>query len=185
MKTLLTILVCLSLLSNLYAQEAKVNKLQGKYVFYFNEPAREYDVVFSFKSDPISTCPTLDGLIEISMKSAMLEAGAQGRQFDAIIIGTAERDMAIKFKDPALDNSVATVKRNNGKYYYIFCEPSGEYSVVEKIKAFRANQITGQCLSTTQLVEKVMKDALKSEKKNPFNGIIIGNDQLHNSITLK
>lgn len=167
-----------------FAQEARVNKAQGKYVFYYNEPVAKYEVVFSFKTDAVNGCLTISGLVDAMLKAALYEAGVQSKQFDAIIVGAGERDLAIKFLESNADNSLATPQRNNGKYFYVFSEPAKEYQVVEKLKVFRANQMTGGCRSVSAMVDEIVKDALKGEKKGKtFSAIIIGNDQFHNSVS--
>lgn len=182
MKTLFVIILLIPIAS--YSQDqAKVNKVQGKYVFYFNEPANEYDVVFSFKTDALPQCVTMEGIVDATLKAGLYEAGAQSRQFDAILISANERDVAIKFKDGSKDNSLANIKKREGKSYYVYCEPIAKYQVVEKIKVLRANQFNGQCRNTNTMIEEILKDAFKSERKGKaFDAIIVGNDQYHNSI---
>lgn len=99
----------------------------------------------------------------------MYEAGAQGKSFDAIILGKGERDMGIVFtdKENSKDISIARVSKTTGKYVFIECEPINDYDVVEKYKITGAGQklLTGSCPSHQDMIDKLLKKAFKAEKK--------------------
>jgi hypothetical protein len=183
MNKFLTIFFLFSI-SATFAQElAKVNRVEGKYIFYLNEPVSDYDIVFTFKTDLQTTCQTISGLVSSIMRAANYEAGAQGRPYDAIIIGNTERDLAIKFKDTSKDNSLAKPIIFSNKQFFVFSEPGFQYTLVDRVKVFRANQLTNECRSVSKMLEEIMKDVEKLEKKGKkVKGIIVGNDQYHNVI---
>ncbi|MBS1633617.1 MAG: hypothetical protein JST10_13700 [Bacteroidetes bacterium] len=134
-----TLLILMTLMSSLaFAQKnyslARANKINGKLIFYENEPVEPYDVSFTFQNDiGKENDLTQEKIMQKSMVNAGNESANQGRSFDAIIVQhTTKRDIAVIFKDKSRDNSIARVKKHDGILVFIQCEPINNYEVVEK-----------------------------------------------------
>lgn len=170
-------------------QLARIDKIMGKGVFWFNEPVKPYDVVFNFASNYNNNpCPVLSSIINSIMDCAVREAGLQGKLFDAVIIGNGARDIAIKFKSDTSDNSLARMKPLNGKYAFIFSTPSSNYDNVDQIKVFGYDGVWSPvCMTPNQRAEKVLSESKKKIEKDKlnFDGIILGNDAMHEIILLR
>ncbi|KAB2913924.1 MAG: hypothetical protein F9K23_15765 [Bacteroidetes bacterium] len=171
-------------------QQATVKKVSGKYVFYYNEPVQPYETVFTFTTTYPALkkghCYTIAGTADLLMRSAMTEAGAQAKQFDAIIITHGQRDLAVKFKTDTIINNLAVVEKTQSKSVFTFCEPVKQYDVVESIKVRRGDPITGECRQQHKIVEMTLKDAEKSAKKGKsYDAIIQSDNENHLSIKFK
>ena len=80
---------------------ARVQKVSGKYVFLNCEPINEYEVVYEVKAVPLSA-NSVSSTYKISnfvLNKAFKMEKKQGKDFDAVIIGTSKYDLAIKFKE--------------------------------------------------------------------------------------
>ena len=147
-------------------------QLQGKYVFYYAQPMAAYDVAFTFASTPtFNGCPNVAELADACLKSALMEAGAQNRSFDAIIIGTGSRDIAIKFKAESPDNGLERVDKRNNAYTFIMAQPVANYTTTAPLKVVVwEKMVTGRCYTTTQVIDDLLKRAAKEKK--PFDAVI-------------
>lgn len=80
---------------------AKVNKKSGKYIFLNCEPVHEYEVVYNIEIKFVissSQMDTTDEIADMVLKRAFKMQKKEGKEFDAIIVGTQKVDLAIKFK---------------------------------------------------------------------------------------
>lgn len=162
----------------------RTNKTNNKLVFYHNEPINEYEVAFTFKNSIENfNCLSPQELIAESIKNANVEAANQGRIYDALIIGTSDRDMAITWKDKSKDNAIARVKKNEGKLVFIECEPLTNYDIVGKYNISGVGQqlLLGTCPSHQEKVDKLIKKAGKD--KSGFDGVIYGSSK--NDLAIK
>lgn len=154
---------------------ARANKVNGRLVFYHNEPVNAYEVAFTFK-DGIQNfdCNTVDKNMDACVNNANMESGQQGRLYDAVIIGTNNRDMAITFTDKTKDNAITRVKREGGVWLFLGCEPLSNYDVINKLDVSVNiwKMLKGQCPSWEEKIEKLLKKAGK--QKNACDAIIIG-----------
>ncbi len=74
---------------------AKVNQIDGKYVFINCTPAIPYETAFEYTTRLSKMgCPSILEMAEASVKSA----NKKGLPYDAIIVGDTKLDLAIKFK---------------------------------------------------------------------------------------
>lgn len=74
---------------------AKVNQIDGKYVFINCRPAVPYETAFEYTTRLSKMgCPSILEMAEASVKSA----SKKGLPYDAIIVGDTKLDLAIKFK---------------------------------------------------------------------------------------
>jgi hypothetical protein len=163
---------------------ARVNKTNNKLIFYMNEPLMDYEVAFTFKNviEDIN-CKSPQMIIDETIKNANIEAAAQGKIYDAIIIGTSDRDIAITWKDKSKDNSIARVKKMEGKLYFVECEPISNYEVVGKYNVSGIAQaiLLGTCPSHTEKINKLIRKAEKD--KLDFDGVIYGSSK--NDLVIK
>lgn len=146
---------------------ARVGQAQGKYVFCYTQPVAAYDVAFTYQATYTpSQSMTLNTIIAGELTSALTEAGAQLKAFDAILIQPGARDVAIKFRDdvPQDQRALATVPRQEGKELYLFCEPLATYDVVktEGISWYN-HAFGGAYYSFARVEENLLKTAKKSE----------------------
>jgi hypothetical protein len=104
-----------------------------------------------------------------------MEAGAQLKPFDAIILQPGSRDIAIKFKDnvPQADRALATVNREAGKYLFEFCEPVTDYQVIKTERPGWYNKMFGGAYYTLTQVESNLG---KTAQKNPAIQAIVFNE---------
>ncbi len=166
---------------------ARVDKTNGKMVFFWNEPSNDYEVAFTFanKIHDID-CKSPAQIIDASMQNANVETANQGKIYDAIIIGkSTQRDLAVTFKDKSKDNSIARVKRNEGKYIFVQCEPLANYDVIYKgdVSGIGQQILLGSCPTLQEKIDKLLKRATKSKKD--FDGIIYGSSKNDLAIKLK
>ena len=164
---------------------ARVNKVNNKLAFYWNEPINNYEVVFTFGNLITNyNCSSPKQVLDQSVNNANKEAANQGKLYDAIIIGHAtKRDLAIVFTDKTKDNAIARVTKNEGKYLFIECEPLNDYDVVGKynVSGFGQVVLTGDCPSHQSKIDKLMKKATKDHLE--FDGIIFGSSK--NDLVIK
>lgn len=163
---------------------ARANKTNNKLAFFWNEPINEYEVAFTFKNSIENfNCKSPQQVIDASIKNANAEAAQQGRIYDAIILGTSDRDMAITWKDKSKDNAICRVKRNEGKYVYIECEPLANYDIVGKYNISGIGQqiLLGSCPGHQEKCDKLIKKAVKD--KLDFDGVMYGSSK--NDLAIK
>jgi len=78
---------------------ATVQKQQGKYVFLFCEPVAEYEIVDQWVCTVnLSGGSILQDNADELLKDAFKRAKKKGYEFDAVISGSAAKDLAVKFK---------------------------------------------------------------------------------------
>lgn len=188
-KIFLFLITCLSF-STTFAQTdyslARVEKQNNKLVFYLNEPINEYELAFTFENKIENlNCLTPAEIIANTIKNANIEAANQSKLYDAIIISPAGRDMAIIWKDKSKDNAIARVKRVEGKYIFIQCEPIVNYNMIGKYNVTGAGQqlLLGTCPTFQEKLSKLIKKANKENED--FDGIIWGSDIFNQSIKFK
>lgn len=81
---------------------ARVQRTTGKYVFTYCEPVQPYDVAFIvevklvWSNSQINSVSKIQNLI---LDKAFKISKETGKDFDAIIIGSGAKDLAIKFKE--------------------------------------------------------------------------------------
>ena len=161
----------------------RVNKNNNKLVFYYNEPVNEYEVAFTFENEIANLyCLTPASVCSESVKNANYEAGNQSRLYDAIILG-AGRDQAIIWKDKTKDNAIARVKKQEGKLFFVECEPLANYDIVEKYNVSGVGQqiLLGSCPTTQAKIDKLLKKAGKDKKD--YDAILYGSSK--NDMTIK
>ena len=162
----------------------RVNKTSNKLVFFWNEPISEYDVAFTFKNLITDyNCKSPQQVVEASIKNANIESANQSKLYDAIVLAPGDRDMAIIWKDKSKDNSIARVKKNEGKLVFVECEPLANYDIAGKYNVSGVGQqiILGTCPTHQEKVDNLIR---KSNKKNlEFDGVIYGSSQ--NDLAIK
>lgn len=152
---------------------ARASKINGKLVFYQNEPVNGYEIAFTFKNVIKNIdCNTLQENMNIGIKNANYEAGQQGRLYDALIIGKGERDIAITFNDKTKDNSITRVSREGGIMLFLGCEPLNKYNIIKKLEVFPWKSKRGKCPTWNEKVDVLLKKS--DRKKNNCDAIIIG-----------
>lgn len=157
---------------------ARTNKTSNKLVFFWSEPINAYEVAFTFKNSIDNfNCKSPQQVIDASISNANAEAAQQGRIYDAIIIGTSDRDMAINWNDKTKDNAICRVKRNEGKFVYIECDPINDYAIMGKYNISGVGQqvVFGTCPSHQQKVDNLLKKAGKD--KLDFDGVMYGSSK--------
>lgn len=78
---------------------AKAQRVQGKYIFLYSEPANEYDVAFNFSTAwTMASSSKIDAQVAACVGKAFKQAEKENKEFDAIILGAEDRQTAIKFK---------------------------------------------------------------------------------------
>lgn len=162
----------------------RVNKTNNKLVFFWNEPVNEYEVAFTFKNAIENfNCKSPQQVIDASITNANAEAAQQGRIYDAIILGTSDRDLAITWKDKSKDNAIARVKKNEGKLVFIECEPSTNYDIAGKYNISGVGQqiLLDSCPTHQENVDKLIKKAGKD--KLDFDGVMYGSSK--NDLAIK
>jgi hypothetical protein len=81
------------------------------------------------------------------------------------------------------DLSLGRVTRMSGKYIFINCEPTNDYEVVYEVKTVLLGGVT----STNAMVDAVLVNAKKMEKKDPkpYDALIIGSNKYDLAIKFK
>lgn len=177
-ETLFALILSITLLSHTSYNDdkdlCKVNKYSGKYVFWMCEPIVEYEEVFSVNAS-VSACETQTSQSENVVKEAIVQSSLSKIEFDAVIVGNTERDVAIKFKESTEDKSIGKIKRINGVSVFIDCTPHSKYTREKRVKKFRAvSTMTGNvCSMSYKVAEKITKKGAKAD------ALLIGNDQFH------
>lgn len=153
---------------------ARASRVNGKLVFYHNEPVSNYEVAFTFKNIVKNIdCNTVQQNMNASITNANYESGQQGRLYDALIIGKgSERDIAITFTDKAKDNSITRVAREGGVLLFLGCEPVNKYDIVKKLEVFPWKAKRGKCPSWNDKVDMLLKKS--DRKKNNCDAVVIG-----------
>jgi hypothetical protein len=162
----------------------RANKTGNKLVFFWNDPINQYEVAFTFKNSIVNfNCKSPQQVIDASIQNANLEAANQGRIYDALVLGTSDRDMAINWKDKSNDNAIARVNKNEGKLVFIECEPLANYDIAGKYNISGAGQqiLLGSCPTHQQKVDKLIKKAGKD--KLGFDGVMYGSSK--NDLAIK
>lgn len=109
-----------------------VNSYSGKYVFWHCTPVYEYDIVFVFGAtfDIFAFYQNQSGQSEELVKAAFMSS--LGKDFDAVLIGNGTKnDVAIKFKDPAVNKALCNPININNTNVFIDAKPNFDYSVIE------------------------------------------------------
>ena len=163
-------IVLLSFSTNEDNDLCTANKYNGKYIFWMCDPIAPYDEVFSVKTI-INTCTKQTAQSESISKEAIVQASISKIDFDAVIVGTTEWDVAIKFKDSSLDKSLAKVRRINGVPVFIDCNPKNKYIQKKRALKYRKNGQT--CFTSVKLAETLTKRGSKGD------ALFIGDDQIH------
>ena len=190
-KTTLIVIIFASIFATLSFRQTqidyalgRVNKTNNKLVFLWNEPINEYEIAFTF-NNPIENmfCKSPQQIIDGSLINANIESAQQGRMYDAIILGESARDMAIIWKDKSKDNAIARVKKTEGKYVFIDCEPITNYDIAGKYNVNGVGQqvLLGTCPTYQEKIDKLLKKANK-EKLN-FDAVLFGSSQ--NDLAIK
>ncbi len=166
---------------------ARASKINGKLVFYHNEPINQYEIAFTFKNSIHNfDCNTIEKNMDESVRNANQESGMQNKLYDAIVVGTADRDLAVTFPDKAKDNSITRVKRNDGKYIFLGCEPLTDYTILKKVDVsgeVKQMMLGGKCPTQQEKIDKLIK--LGDTKKNPCDAIIRGDSKFDLLIKFK
>ena len=164
---------------------ARVSKLNNKYVFLWSEPVNDYETAFTFENRIKNyDCLSPEQVCIESIKNANAEAANQGKIYDAIVtINGSSRDMAIIWKDKSKDNSIARVKKNEGKLVFVQCEPLANYDIVGKYNISGVGQqiLLGSCPKHQQKIDKLIKKA--SKDKVEFDGVMYGSSK--NDLAIK
>lgn len=77
---------------------SRAQKITGKYVFMYSEPIEKYEIVFDIQV--IFTWSSLNTTTKIAdavYRAANRKSKRKGLEYDAIIIGSTSKDIAIKF----------------------------------------------------------------------------------------
>lgn len=75
---------------------ARVTKVTGKFVFMRCEPINNYDVVFDV--NPWGSAKNPEEIANLIVTDALKVGKKKGLDFDAVVIGSTKKDIAIKFK---------------------------------------------------------------------------------------
>ncbi len=148
----------------------KVSKYNGKYIFWQCVPVSDYEEVFTVKLF-LENCLRQTSQSEEMIKEAIVQASMSKIEFDAVVVGSTERDVAIRFLNPADDKSIGRVKRFNNIPVFIDCLPISNYSQIKRVKKFR--KVDNKCFNSTRIAEILTKKKVKND------ALIIGDDQFH------
>jgi hypothetical protein len=147
-----------------------VNKYNGKYIFWMCDPVSSYDEVFSIKTT-LNTCTRQTAQSDAMSKEAIVQSSINKIDFDAVIVGTSEWDVAIKFKDSSADKSLGKVRRINGVPVFFDCVPKSKYIQNKRALKYRTNGKS--CFSSNSLAESLTKRGSKAD------ALLIGDDHIH------
>lgn len=77
---------------------ARVSKVSGKYIFLNCEPIQDYDVVYELSGFTLGHFNSPNEIVNYVVKIAKKREDKEGKEYDALIIGSSKYDLAIKFK---------------------------------------------------------------------------------------
>lgn len=78
---------------------AKVQRIQGKYVFVHSEPVNDYDVAFDVATlFIIVTSTKIESQVAAVISKALKIGHNDRKEFDGVIFGIDNKQTAIKFK---------------------------------------------------------------------------------------
>jgi len=174
---LLTLFLLSGLSVNSQDQEkgiARVLKINGKEVYFLNEPLRDYDVIFDVGTGFKATSIVTGGLVNegVSEKANQFIQKAlkqaDGKEFDAVIYNSGKRVVAIRFKGDSdiSTKGLARVQKINGLEIYILAEPLIDYEVISsksggiKLKSAITGGIVNNSIEedVNDFVKKILKD---------------------------
>lgn len=158
---------------------ARVNRINGKEVYFMNEPETPYDVVFDVGTSAKFASLLTAGLVNEGVsdkasqfvKRAMKEAEDEKHEFDAIVYSSGKRVVAIKFKEES--NQLGRVQKIEGVEVYILSEPLLTYEVANskrsglKLKSLLTAGLVNNSVEqdVAEFVRKLIKDADKDDEK--------------------
>lgn len=180
----------------LFAQESSLSvgrttKIHGVETYIMSEPLRPYEVVYDAHTGLKATSLITRGFINSSISDKasqfvrllMKETAKDSTDYDAIIYSSGKHAVAIKFKDtvPYEKTGLARVRRINGIYAFILCEPLIDYNVIATVTGGTKGKslVTGGLVNNgieedvTQLAKKMQKKAKK--KKQAYDAIVYSN----------
>jgi hypothetical protein len=164
---------------------ARVSKLNNKLVFLWSEPINDYETAITFENKIQNYhCLSPEQVSFESIKNANAEAANQGKIYDAIVtVNGSSRDLAIIWKDKAKDNTIARVKKQEGKLVFVQCEPLMNYEIAGKFNIFGVGQqvLLGTCPTHQQKIDKLLQKA--SKDRLDFDGVIYGSTK--NDLVIK
>jgi hypothetical protein len=158
---------------------ARVSKLNNKHVFSLSEPINQYESVFTFQNLIVNfDCLSPLQVDLAGIENANKESANQSKFYEAIIcVNGSARDLAINWTDKSKDNSIARVKKIEGKFVFWQCEPLANYDIVGKYNVSGVGQqvLMGTCPTHQQKIDKLIK---KAQKDNlDFDGVIYGSSK--------
>lgn len=166
---------------------ARLKKTNNKYVFLWSMPFNNYDVAFTFKNSiSYIDCISPEQMAIESIKNANIESANQNKLYDAIICEYgSHRDIAIVWKNPELDNSLARVDKIEGVYVFVQCEPLIDYAVIQKynLSGIGHYLLTNTCPTHTQRISKIIKKSINDNLD--FDAIMYGSSKYEFSIKFK
>lgn len=168
---------------------ARVNRINGKEVYFMNEPLNAYEIVFDIGTSAKAASLLTAGLVNEGVsdkasqfvKRAIKEAEDEHYEFDAIIYSSGKRVVAIKFTEEKEENKMlARVQKIEGVEIYILSEPLNAYEVANskksglKVKSLLTMGIVNNSIEqdVAEFVRKLLKDADKDDEK--INAILYG-----------
>lgn len=158
---------------------ARVNRINGKEVYFMNEPLCPYEVVFDVGTSAKFASLLTAGLVNEGVsdkasqfvKRAMKEAEDEGYEFDAIIYSSGKRVIAINFKEES--KQLGKVQKIEGVEIYILAEPLLQYEVSNskrsglKLKSLLTVGLVNNSVEqdVAEFVRKLLKEADKDDEK--------------------
>lgn len=158
---------------------AKVTRINGKEVYFMNEPLCPYDIVFDVGTSAKFASLLTAGLVNEGVsdkasqfvKKAMKEAEDEKYDFDAIVYSSGKRVIAIKFKE--VSNQLAKVQKVEGVEIFILSEPLLSYDVAGskrsglKLKSLLTVGLVNNSVEqdVAEFVNKLLKDAEQDNEK--------------------
>jgi len=152
-----------------------VNSYSGKYVFWQQEPIEEYEVVFpySWNFDIIRLYAIQSIQSETALKNAFMSL--MGKEFDAVkVVNGARNNLATKFKNPKVNNSLCKpIKINNG-CVFIDSKPNFEYTTV-KVEGYKSAITNNWKGIICYYASRYIAENLCNLKESPTDILVIGN----------
>jgi hypothetical protein len=161
----------------------------NKLVFINSVPVAKYEVVFTFQNlMDFQDLPNPIACAQNSIRNANIEAANQSRLYDAIICqNRTERDVAIKFINPAEDKSLCRVSKINGVLAFVGAEPINQYSITGRFYSIHQsgdNQLFGNYQATEVFfINKAIEWGRR--KKVDFDALIYNNSIKGNDLLIK